>query len=163
VLHWEVVKNALKNDDKILLSVGVIGPVACGFLTFCMDKTFSIQSEVGIYFSPKQFLFSLQQPRVVKCCIRECIQKFLDWPLGAKTVNGTALYHYVQLYRYFMSHSSDFYHHNPLCCFSTSVYCCKRVSHPLSPETFGYTLLCGCNHIKLSGKSCLLCVRYPLR
>jgi hypothetical protein len=28
-----------------------------------------------------------------------------------------------------------------LCCFSTSVYCCKRIFHyRLSPETFGYTL-----------------------
>jgi hypothetical protein len=32
----------------------------------------------------------------------------------------------VQLYRYFVSHSSEFFHHNPLCYFSTSVYCCKR-------------------------------------
>jgi hypothetical protein len=28
----------------------------------------------------------------------------------------------VQLYRYFMSQSSEFCHHNRLCCFSTSVY-----------------------------------------
>jgi hypothetical protein len=38
--------------------------------------------------------------------------------------NGTALCHYVQLYRYFVSHSSEFCRHGPLCCFSTSVYCC---------------------------------------
>jgi hypothetical protein len=29
----------------------------------------------------------------------------------------------VQLYRYFLSQSSEFCRHNPLCCFSTSVYC----------------------------------------
>jgi hypothetical protein len=28
----------------------------------------------------------------------------------------------VQLYRYFVSQSSEFYRHNPLCCFSTCVY-----------------------------------------
>jgi hypothetical protein len=49
----------------------------------------------------------------------------------------------VQLYRYFVSQSSKFCCHNPLCCFLTSVYCCKRMfRYRLSPETFGYTLLC---------------------
>jgi hypothetical protein len=33
----------------------------------------------------------------------------------------------MQLYRYFVSQSSEFCCHNPLCCFSTSVYCCKRI------------------------------------
>jgi hypothetical protein len=65
-----------------------------------------------------------------------------DWLPGARTANGTALCHLVQLYRYFVSQCSEFCHHNPLCCFSTSVYCCKRIfSYRLSPETFGYTLL----------------------
>jgi len=45
----------------------------------------------------------------------------------------------VQLYRHFVSQSSEFCRHNPLCCFSTSVYCSKR--YRLSPETFRYTLL----------------------
>jgi hypothetical protein len=37
---------------------------------------------------------------------------------------------------------SEFCHHNPLCCFSTSVYCCKHIfCYQLSPETFGYTLV----------------------
>jgi len=31
----------------------------------------------------------------------------------------------VQLYCYFVSQSSEFCRHNPLCCFSTSVYCCS--------------------------------------
>jgi hypothetical protein len=53
-----------------------------------------------------------------------CIQKFLDWPPGARTANGTALCHEVQLYCYSVSQSSEFCHHNLLCCFSTSVYCC---------------------------------------
>jgi hypothetical protein len=48
----------------------------------------------------------------------------------------------VQVYRYFVSQSSEFCRHNPLCCFSTSVYCCKRLfRYRLSPETFGYTLV----------------------
>jgi hypothetical protein len=43
----------------------------------------------------------------------------------------------------FMSQSSEFYHHSPLCCFSTSVYFCKRIfRYRLSPETFGYSLIC---------------------
>jgi hypothetical protein len=33
----------------------------------------------------------------------------------------------VQLYRYFVSQSSEFCRHNPLCSFSASVYCCKLV------------------------------------
>jgi hypothetical protein len=48
----------------------------------------------------------------------------------------------VHLYRCFVSQSSEFCRHNPLCCFSTSVYCCKRIfRYLLSPETFGYTLV----------------------
>jgi hypothetical protein len=33
----------------------------------------------------------------------------------------------------------EFCHHNPLCCFSTSVYCCCLFHNRLSPETFCYT------------------------
>jgi hypothetical protein len=54
--------------------------------------------------------------------IRGCIQKFPDWPPGARTANVTALCHYMQLYRYFVSQSSEFCRHNPLRCFSTSVF-----------------------------------------
>jgi hypothetical protein len=71
-----------------------------------------------------------------------CIQKFPDWLLGAITENGTALCHCVQLYRYFVSQSSERCRHNPFCCFSTSVYCCKRIFHyQLSPETLVYTIV----------------------
>jgi hypothetical protein len=56
--------------------------------------------------------------------ILRCIQKFPDWPPEPRIANDTALCHYVQLYRYFVSQSSEFCHHNPLCCFSASVYCC---------------------------------------
>jgi hypothetical protein len=36
---------------------------------------------------------------------------------------------------------SEFCQHNPLCCFSTCVYCCKHIfRYRLSPKTFGYTL-----------------------
>jgi hypothetical protein len=53
--------------------------------------------------------------------IRGCIHKFPDWSPGARTASGTALCHWVQLYRYFISQSSEFCRHNPLCCFLTSV------------------------------------------
>jgi hypothetical protein len=77
--------------------------------------------------------------------IRGCIQNFPDWSPGARTANGTALCHYVLLYRYFVSQSSELCRHNPLCCFSTSVYCCCccccLLRYRLSPETFRYTLV----------------------
>jgi len=48
----------------------------------------------------------------------------------------------MQLHRYFVSQSSEFCRHNPLCCFLTSVYYCKRkFRYRLSPEIFGYTLV----------------------
>jgi hypothetical protein len=48
----------------------------------------------------------------------------------------------VQLCRYFVSQSSEFCRHNPLCCcFSTSVYCFCLFHYRLSPETFGYTFV----------------------
>jgi hypothetical protein len=75
----------------------------------------------------------------MKLHIRECIQKFPDWQLGARTANDTALCHEVQLYRYFMSQSGEFCRHNP---FLTNFYCWKRIFfYQLSPETFGYTLV----------------------
>jgi hypothetical protein len=52
--------------------------------------------------------FSSQASRKISEPIRGCIQKFPDWPPGARTANGTALCHYMQLYRYFVSHSSEF-------------------------------------------------------
>jgi hypothetical protein len=61
-----------------------------------------------------------QNPRKV----RGRIQKFPDWPAGAWTANGTAHCHWVQLYRHFMSQSSEFCRHKPLWCLPTSVYCC---------------------------------------
>jgi hypothetical protein len=76
--------------------------------------------------------------------VRGCIRKFPDWPPGARTANGAALCHQVQSYRYFVSHSSEFCRHNPLCCFSTSNTKGKRIFlYRLSPETFGYTLVYG--------------------
>jgi hypothetical protein len=48
----------------------------------------------------------------------------------------------MQLYRYFVSQSSEFCRHNPLRCFSTSVNCsCCLFIYRLSPETFGHTLV----------------------
>jgi len=57
------------------------------------------------------------------------------------------LRHFVQLYHYFVSQSSEFCHHKPLCCFSTSLLLLLLlllllfISLSLSPETFGYTLV----------------------
>jgi hypothetical protein len=48
--------------------------------------------------------------------IRGCIQKFPDWLPGARTANGTAFCHWMQLYRYFVSQSSEFCRYNPLYC-----------------------------------------------
>jgi hypothetical protein len=59
--------------------------------------------------------------------MRQRIQKFPDWPPGARTANGIALFHYVQLYRYFVSQCNEFCRHNTFCCFSTIVHCCKHV------------------------------------
>jgi hypothetical protein len=50
----------------------------------------------------------------------------------------------MQLYRYFVSQSSEFCRHSPLCCFSTSVYFSYLFRYRLSPETFGYTLVRVC-------------------
>jgi hypothetical protein len=47
----------------------------------------------------------------------------------------------MQLYRCFMSQSSEFCRHTPLYCFLTSVSCCL-FRHQLSPEAFQYTLIC---------------------
>jgi hypothetical protein len=48
----------------------------------------------------------------------------------------------------FVSQSSEFYRHNPFCCFSTSVYCCKCIFRcRLSPGTFGHTLAQHLQHI----------------
>jgi len=67
--------------------------------------------------------------------IRGCNQKFPDWPPGAGVVNGIALCHY------FVTQSSEFFRHNSLCCFSTSVNFCCLFRYRLSPETSGYTLV----------------------
>jgi len=59
-------------------------------------------------------------------------------------INSGSCCHYVQLYRYFVSQSSEFYRQNTLCCFSTSDYYYYYYYYCLflyrtSPETFGYT------------------------
>jgi hypothetical protein len=55
----------------------------------------------------------------------------------------------MRLYRYFVSQSSEFCLHNPLCCFSTSNDKGKRIfRYRFSPETFVYTLVDGVWGIK---------------
>jgi hypothetical protein len=70
-------------------------------------------------------------------CVRGCNQKFPNWTPGERSANGTVLCHYVQMYQHSVSQSSEFCRHNPLCCFTTSVYCCCLFCYGLSPETFG--------------------------
>jgi hypothetical protein len=90
-------------------------------------------SEISNYFDDVMTVEHLRTLTKRRCDIhnknelQECIQKFPDWPPGARTANGTALCHKVQLYRYFVSQSSEFWRHDPLCCFPTSVYCCRRI------------------------------------
>jgi hypothetical protein len=55
----------------------------------------------------------------------------------------------------------EFYRHNPSCSFSKSVYCCKRIfRYRLSPETFGYTLVCFVGELYLSMLQCSCFVIY---
>jgi hypothetical protein len=67
----------------------------------------------------------------------------------------------VQLHRYFVSQSSEFCRHNPLCWFSTSNIKGKRIfRYRLSPETSGYALL---HHFYvLTGFICPVLLLLPL-
>jgi hypothetical protein len=69
-----------------------------------------------------------------------CIQKFPDWPPGARSANGKALCHYVHFYRYSVNQSREFCRHNLLCCFSMNVCFWRLFRYRLSSETFEYTL-----------------------
>jgi hypothetical protein len=97
------------------------------FMTWCLIK------------DKDNFTFLQYEPCTLYL-LRGCSQKFPDWPPGTRTANGTALWHYEQFYRYFVSQSSEFCRYNPLCCFSASVYCCL-FRYRLNPETYGYTLV----------------------
>jgi hypothetical protein len=76
--------------------------------------------------------------------VRECDQKFPDWRPGARTANGIVLWHYVQLYRYFVSQSSEFCRHNPLCCFSVFIVVVYFVIDSVRKllDTSSYSLKC---------------------
>jgi hypothetical protein len=60
-------------------------------------------------------------------------------PPGARTANGTALCHRVQLYRYFVSQSSESCRHNTFVLLLSQ--CLLSFRYRLSTETFGYTLV----------------------
>jgi hypothetical protein len=74
--------------------------------------------------------------------VRGCVQNFADWPPGARLqmvqLSVTRCSCIAILWVSLVS-----FLHNPLCFFSTSVCCCKRILflYRLSPETFGYTLV----------------------
>jgi hypothetical protein len=63
----------------------------------------------------------------------------------------------MQLYRYFLSQSTEVCRHNPFCCFSTSVcyYCCL-FRYRVSPETLGYTL-CVCVSFSFTFVTAIVC------
>jgi hypothetical protein len=61
------------------------------------------------------------------------------WSENCKWYNSLPL---GVVYRYFVSQTSEFWRHNPLCCFSTS-FCCCLFRYRLSPETSGHTLVLG--------------------
>jgi hypothetical protein len=89
--------------------------------TICLNLTFS---PVYVLRGASVILY-IRYPvaSLIRNSIRGCIQKFPDWPTGARTASGTALCHQVQLCLYFLSQSSEFCRHNTLCCFLTSVCC----------------------------------------
>jgi len=65
------------------------------------------EMSVGLIF----YKINVLQTSVLKSWVTDiggCIQKFPDWPPGARTANGPALCHYVQLYSYFVSQSREF-------------------------------------------------------
>jgi hypothetical protein len=54
------------------------------------------------------------------------------------------------LYRYFVSQSSEFCRHNPLCCLSTSVYFCKRIfRYPSVRKLLDTPVFIDCNKLKI--------------
>jgi hypothetical protein len=56
---------------------------------------------------------SIVRPVTDLSMIRGCIQKFPDWPPGARTANGTALRHWMYFIAILWSQSSKFCSHNP--------------------------------------------------
>jgi hypothetical protein len=119
----------------VVLAILWVILVSFAAITLCVASQ-EVFVVVGIYF----VMDSVRKLLNTHCTIRECIQKFPDWPFEWRTANVTALYDYVQLYRYFVSQSSEFCRHIPLCCFTTSAYCCL-FRYRLSPESFRYTLV----------------------
>jgi hypothetical protein len=66
------------------------------------------------------------------------VSRLAAWSENCKWYSSLPL---VQLYHYPVSQSSEFCRHNSLYCSSTTVCCCL-FRYRLSPETFGYTLVC---------------------
>jgi hypothetical protein len=78
---------------------------------------------------------------LTKCFFEGASERFrtVAWSENCKWYSSPPL---GDFYLYFLSQCSELCHHNPLCRFLTSVYCCKRVfPYRLSPEAFGYILV----------------------
>jgi hypothetical protein len=88
--------------------------------------------------------------------IRGCIQKFPDWPPGARTLvqlSATRCSCIAILWVSLVTFAAI----TPLCCFSTNASCCCLFRYRLSPETFGYTLVYGTGqrYVKVKFSLCL--------
>jgi hypothetical protein len=79
------------------------------------SKIIALEGQVTIRSRTITYNFTLEQVNTLTYFgLRGCVQKFPDWPPGARTANGTALYHWMQLYRYFVCQYSEFCRHNPI-------------------------------------------------
>jgi hypothetical protein len=66
------------------------------------------------------------------------VSRLAAWSENCKWYSSLPLGAVVSLFRKY----GKYYRHNPLCCFSTIVYCCKHIfRYWLSPETFVYTII----------------------
>jgi len=95
-----------------------------GFFPSCLLTKFLYAFRISPVRGPKYARQNLERLNLREIYIRGYTQKFPDWLPGARTATGTTLCHYVQLHRYFVSQSSEYWRHNPSCYFSTSVRCC---------------------------------------
>jgi hypothetical protein len=121
------------------------------YFVFCIVWYYEIRNNHFVLYK-----YGYGEDLFVYLWIRGCIQKFPDWPPGARTANGIALCYQVQLYHYFVSQSSEFCRHNPLCCFSTSNTKDKHIfRYRFSPETSEYTLV---HQVRIM-HACLYCIK----
>jgi len=143
VHSWIILKFILKKKVRLCIRFIWLTIGSSGGVSWIQKLTFGFQKGQKLSWLAEQLSASEEGLCSMQLVLYKVILKFPNWPPGARTANGTALCHYMLLYRYSASQSSEFCRHNPLRCFSTSVYCCCLLRYPLSPETFGYSLVVG--------------------